>query len=106
MSDDSQIHVPPSFIALFVEPGRVKPRAPRDEIAARYETCEDLAQQLVEHAGALLHGAGISEDEILRRCHAGLAGGESGLDSAEAEWVIRRLAELLEWNCGDLFPRN
>jgi hypothetical protein len=104
MSDDSQLFVPPSFIALFVEPGRVKPRAPRAEIAARYELCEDLAQQLVEHAGAMLHGSGISEDEVLRRCLMGLEDSESGFDSGQAWWVIRRLAELLEWNCGDLFP--
>jgi hypothetical protein len=104
MSDESQLYVPPSFVALFVDPGRVKPRAPRSEIAARYELCEDLAQQLVDHANALLHGHGISEDEVLRRCHRGLANADSGIDTREAEWVVRRLAELLDWNCGDLFP--
>lgn len=104
MSDESQIYVPPSFVALFVDPGRVKPRAPRAEIAARYELCEDLAQQLVDHANSLLHGIGISEDEVLRRCHLGLVEPDSGIDAREAEWVVRRLAELLAWNCGDLFP--
>ena len=43
MSDDNQIIVPPSFIALYIEPGRSRPSAGRDEIAARHDFCEDLA---------------------------------------------------------------
>ena len=37
MSDDYQILIPPSFMALFVEPGKHKPNAPRTHIAQRYE---------------------------------------------------------------------
>ena len=43
MSDDSQIAIAPSFIALFIEPGRYKPSTSRQVIAERYEFCEDLA---------------------------------------------------------------
>ncbi|MBC7993296.1 MAG: ATPase with chaperone activity, partial [Rhizobacter sp.] len=48
MSDDNQTEVPPSFIALFVEPGRIKPNASRAEIQQRYEFCEDFASMLTE----------------------------------------------------------
>ena len=44
MSEDNQIIIPPSFIALFVPPGRIKPTEPREVIAERYELCEDLAR--------------------------------------------------------------
>jgi hypothetical protein len=37
MSDDNQIVIPPSFIALFVEPGRSKPSATKEVIYERYD---------------------------------------------------------------------
>lgn len=96
MSDDSQIVVPPSFVALFVPPGRLKPTLPREQIAERHELCEDLAQMLTETAQLKRFELGITEDDVLLRLHAGLA--EGGLvDAAEARWVTHRLAELLEW---------
>jgi hypothetical protein len=97
MSDESQIVVPPSFIALFVEPGRVKPAAPRHEIAARHEFCEDLAQMLTEQAQDKRWQLGVDETTVLQRVLSGLRGGASGLTEAEAQWVVTRLAELLEW---------
>ena len=98
MSDDSQIHVPPSFVALFVEPGRIKPRASREAIAARYELCEDLATMLVEHAGTTRWQLGVTGDDVLERIRRGLLSDDSGVDAAEAQWVVRRLAELLGWD--------
>ena len=101
MSDeDSQIVVPPSFVALFVPPGRVKPTAPRDTIAARHELCEDLAQMLTEHALLKRFELGVTEADVLQRIHAGLAGGDT-VTAAEAGWVIHRLAELLDWPLPD-----
>ncbi|MGY4830782.1 ATPase with chaperone activity [Sphaerotilaceae bacterium SBD11-9] len=97
MSDDNQIEVPPSFIALFVPPGRIKPTASRAEIQQRYEYCEDLAGMLTETAQSRLWELGITERDVLERIHAGLLGGEAGVDAAEAAWVTRRLAELLGW---------
>lgn len=98
MSDeDSQIVVPPAFVALFVPPGRVKPTLPREEIAARHELCEDLAQALTEHARTRLWELGITEADVLERIHRGLLGGEAGLGEGEAGWVLGRLAELLAW---------
>lgn len=109
MDEDSQIVVPPSFIALFVPPGRTRPTEPRQWIAQRYEFCEDLATLLSEQAARRVWELGISEDEVLERSYRGLragasAGGETGdagtgfdLSEPEAGWVIRRMAELLGW---------
>jgi len=98
VSDENQITVPPSFIALYVPPGRIKPTAPRDEIAARYETCEDLASLLTEHARTLLFQLGIDESDVLVRVRAGLLTPDAGVSPDEARWIVRRLADLLEWN--------
>ena len=99
MSEDSQIIVPPSFIALYTEPGRLKLTASRSEIAARHETCEDMAAMLTDHAKSILWQLGIHESDVLERIHCGLLSSESGVSPAEAEWVTRRLAELLGWEC-------
>lgn len=102
MNDDSQILIPDSFVALYLNPGRSKPTVPRAELAARYELCEDLSQAMVEHARAMLFGQGISEDEVLSRCHRGLVGDDPVVTGPEAAWVVRRLAELLGWECPPL----
>lgn len=102
MSEDSQIVVPESFVALFVEPGRVRPSVSRAEIASRYELCEDMAVMLTDHAKRILWQLGVHESDVLQRIHAGLRASESGVSPAEAWWVTRRLAELLAWDCGPL----
>ncbi len=96
-SGDSQIQIPPSFIALFIAPGKWKPSEPRDVIAARYELCEDMATMLVEHAQLKQFDLGITEADVLERVHRGLTVAGSNLGAAEAAWVIGRLAELLGW---------
>ena len=97
MSEDNQIDIPASFIALFVAPGRQKPSEPRHVVADRYELCEDLATTLTETAKNMLFSLGISEHEILVRIQRGLTGDNSVVSVPEAQWVIQRLAELLEW---------
>ena len=103
MSEDNQIIVPRSFIELYIPPGRIKPTAPRDEIAARYEFCEDLASMLTEHAQLKRWDLGITEDDVLERMHRGLLAHDAPVTSPEAQWVVRRLAELLEWRAPE-FP--
>lgn len=103
MSEDSQIVVPRSFVELYLPPGRIKPTAPRDEIAARYEFCEDLASMLTEHAQFKRWDLGITEDDVLERMHRGLVVPDAPVSPAEAQWVVCRLAELLEWRAPD-FP--
>jgi hypothetical protein len=97
MSDDSQLVVPISFIALFVVPGRIKPNATREHILERYDYCEDLAQMLTETASAKRWELGIAEEDVLERLSRGLVSPEAGVTDSEAIWVIRRLAELLGW---------
>lgn len=100
MSDDSQILVPGSFIALYLAPGRRRPSASRDEIVQRYEFCEDLATMLVDTASTRRAELGLAEDLVLERVRRGLDEPPLGLSPAEADWVLRRLAELLGWSCG------
>lgn len=97
MSEDSQIRVPPSFVALYLAPGRHKPSQPREVIAARYECCEDLAQALTERAQQLHFDTGVDQAQVLQRIEHGLLDPAAGVAEAEARWVVRRLAELLGW---------
>ncbi len=95
MDEHSQILIPEAFLDLYRQRGRFM--AGKAEIAARHELCEDLAQAMTEPARAMLFGAGLAEDEVLRRCFLGLNAEDAGVNAAEAAWVVRRLAELLEW---------
>jgi len=101
MSDDYQIDIPPSFFAIYTD-ARQRLSEPLATVRARYEVCEDLANHLVQHAQLLHHVEVPSEEEILLRIHAGLDSPESGVSAAEAGWIVRRLAELLGWNCPEL----
>jgi hypothetical protein len=104
MSDDSQIVIPASFIALFVPPGRSRPSASRTLIAERHEFCEDLACALTETAQIQLHDLGVTEADVLQRIHQGLVhapDGQALCSAAEAWWVSGRLAELLGWAVAD-----
>jgi hypothetical protein len=95
MSEDSQIVVPPSFVALFVPPGRHKPTASREHVADRYELCEDLAQMLVETAQTQRWSLGITTGDTLERVARGLPATGLELTDAETGWVLTRLAELI-----------
>lgn len=97
MSDDGQIQVPPSFVALYLMPGSARPNAPRAQITERHEFCDDLAQMLTEPAQARLWDLGITESDVLQRMHKGLLAEGSPVSEPEARWVICRLAELLGW---------
>ncbi len=97
MSDESQIELPASFLALYLAPGRLKPSLPRAELAARYEFCEDMAQMLTETARSMAFSLGITEADVLARCLQGLRVEPVVVSEAESGWVVRRLAELLDW---------
>jgi hypothetical protein len=108
MSDDYQIEIPPSFLSLYVDAGRQKSNATREVIAARYELCEDLANLLTETAKNMFFSLGITERDVLERCHRGLIGegavvneaeaGDSATGRApgvvEASWVLVLVAEF------------
>ncbi|WP_341685467.1 ATPase with chaperone activity, partial [Limnohabitans sp.] len=97
MDDGNQILIPHSFAALYVPVGKIKPSIGRDEMAARYELCEDLAQLLTEQAANQQFQLGITEDLALERCLHGLLTTPDVVSELEARWVICRLAELLHW---------
>ena len=101
MDDGNQILIPPSFAALYVPVGKSKPSIGRDEMAARYELCEDLAQLLTEQAANQQFQLGITEDLALERCLQGLLTTPDVVSELEARWVICRLAELLQWPLPD-----
>jgi hypothetical protein len=100
LSDEYQIDIPQSFIALFVKPGAVKPDRTRDFIAQRYELCEDMATMLTQTAQEMLHGQFLSEAQVLKNIRIALCSApqeQSVVNWLEATWVVRRLAELSGW---------
>ncbi len=98
MQDDSQLQVPPSFVALYTERQRLTVK--REELLARFDLCEDLANHLVDFAKTVHYQLGVSEDEVLARCHRGLLAPPSQVSPGEARWIECRLAELLGWQAG------
>lgn len=98
MPDDNQILIPPSFVALFVPPGRLRPNEAHARIAERYELCEDFAQMLVDTATTKRFELGAHADDVLERIGRGLQAPGSLLSEAEAGWVLTRLRELLGWD--------
>lgn len=93
--DHNQTLVPESFLALHSRHGRAL--RPRAEIEARHALCEDVAL----HAAALLaarHQEGDDTGDALQRCHDGLRADPEAFAAAEAAWVVRRVAELQEWD--------
>lgn len=96
MSDDYQIIIPPSFIAVHSD-ARGRLQVPLSTLREQYDLCEDLAQQLIDTARNVWLDLGIAEDEVLRRCHAGLLTEPAAVSPPEADWVVTRLKELLGW---------
>ncbi len=97
MSEDNQIYIPESFMALFLQPGRYKPTAGHAEVSARYELCEDMAHMLTETAQNMLFSLGVTEQDVLTQCLRGLQVEGSVVSEPESVWVVHRLAELLNW---------
>ena len=92
--DHNQTLVPESFLVLHSRNGRAL--RPRAEVEARHGLCEDVAL----HAASFLaarHQEGDDASEALRRCHDGLRADPEAFAPAEAAWVVRRVAELQEW---------
>ena len=97
MDDSHQLEVPPSFLALYASPTGSRLLQPMAFVRERYELCEDLAQMLTDQASTAQFRSGAPEPEVLRTLRTGLRGDGSPVEAAEANWVIRRLAELLQW---------
>ena len=97
MTQEFQIEIPTSFMALYVPPGKVKPTLGQRDLAARYELCEDLANLLTEKAANMQFTLGITEELVLAQCEAGLLAEPAVVTPGEARWVVCRLGELLQW---------
>lgn len=95
--EGSQEQLPEAFVALYRPQGRGKPTRLPAEIAERHDWCETLAQVLSETARTQRWELGITEDDTLRRLHAGLQQPAAAVDALEAAWVLQRVAELLGW---------
>ncbi len=102
MTEEFQIHIPISFMAIYTPPGKVKPIMGMRELAARYEMCEDLANLLTEKAANMQFTLGITEELVLAQCEAGLLAEPAVVTPLEARWVVCRLAELLQWPMNQL----
>ena len=94
--DENQVPVPESFIVLYLDV-RQRLTATRAFIAVRYELCEDLANLLTDHCSTVHFRDGVDEATVLQRCHRGLLAPPTTVEANEAEWVVRRTAELLGW---------
>ena len=101
MSDEYQIEIPSSFIALHSD-ARRRLTVPMRDLRDRYELCEDLAQHLTMQCRNLHVEIGVDEQEVLARCLQGLMSPTAGVREDEAAWVVTRLAELLGWPYPDL----
>ena len=97
MSEDQLTPLPESFLKLY-QGLRGRLLEPATVVRARYEFCEDLANQVMPMAQALHHDDGLAEDDVLTRMATGLSSPDSGLREGEAVWVVTRLAELLRWS--------
>lgn len=103
MTDEYQIHIPPSFSDLYLD-GRRRLSITQADLRDRYEVCEDLANHLVTHCQGIHVEVGVDEQDVLQRCYRGLCTPESGVIQAEARWVVTRLAELLGWSWPEFDP--
>lgn len=96
MSDESQVYLPESFVALFQTAGRLQPGVTRAYIAQRCEWCEDMAQLLVDPAREHMARLGITEEDVVHSLRPGLYDPATQLSEPEAHWVAIRLLELLQ----------
>ncbi len=105
VGDEHQIHLPESFVGLYLPTGKVKPTLGREDLLQRYELCEDMAQLLTGRAADLQFQLGITEAMALDQCEQGLLAEPAVVSPAEARWVVCRLAELLQWPMEQLLQR-
>ena len=95
MTDERQIVVPNSFLALYTPAGRTRPTPPREWLEQRHDLCEDFSQLLHETVKEKIWHLGITESDVVERVQRGMS--ELALDLSEAErtWVMTRLEEML-----------
>ncbi len=95
--DDSQILIPDAFTAIHSDPVRGKLTISREELAQRFELCEDMANLLSDSTAAQWFKTGLEKDEVLEQVRQGLLGENSVVSEPEAQWVVGRIGEVLGW---------
>ena len=95
MSDERQIHVPASFMALYTPAGRLRPTPARAWLEERHDLCEDFAQLLAHQVKDKVWQLGITEADALERVQRGLAHVDLQMNDAERLWVLTRTQEIL-----------
>lgn len=95
MYEINQTIIPDAFLLLYSKNGQ--PTATREVVEARHDLCEDMAAQMTTLCASLEHKHDLSQEEVLRRCWMGLLQDGSGVEPPEANWVVARTAELLQW---------
>lgn len=94
MYDHNQTILPESFVALHLRHGR--PVIGREEIEARYEVAETIAQRVAEVV-AQVPDDDAARREALQSVRESLVTAPAAVSEAEATWVIARVMEICEW---------
>ncbi len=104
MSQNNQQFIPNSFIDLFKDPLRpyAKASEPFEVILERYDLCEDMAQMLYQPALNMMGSMNITESDVIERTFKGLLVNQEIVKTQEAQWIVQRLCELLEWQIKEL----
>lgn len=100
MYDHNQTLVPDSFLALFVRHERLS--VERSEAERRYELAEDLATHIARAPWVAAADGERERAAVLERCRTGLLTEPAQVSGPEAGWILRRVAELQDWNWADL----
>jgi hypothetical protein len=104
MSNSNQQLIPSSFTDLFKDPSRpyAKASEPFEVILERYDLCEDMAQMLFQPALNMMGSMNIVESDVIERTFKGLLVNPEIVNTAEAQWIVQRLCELLNWPMQEL----
>ena len=104
MSHSNQQFIPSSFTDLFKDPSRpyAKASEPFEVILERYDLCEDMAQMLFQPALNMMGSTNIVESDVIERTFKGLLVNPEIVNAAEAQWIVQRLCELLNWPMQEL----
>lgn len=98
ISQDSQIIIPDAFCAIYTDALRHRLTIGKEELAMRFELCEDMANLLSESTAAQWFKTGHEKAEVLEQVHAGLLVSGSVANEAEAIWVVHSIEEELGWS--------
>lgn len=101
----NQLFIADSFQDLYLD-SRGRSTLSREQLQARQELCEDLAQSLSEHCLTLQFRDDAAHTDVLAELHAGLLTPSASLLNGEARWVTVRTAELLQWDVPDFLRRT